>query len=193
LEIRGLSVSSGYVFNFDDDLDWQLHGASINADVNADFDREKIFWSKFRFFFNAANGEIRNSNHKLAKVENWEIGLGLLVGMNIFRAGETSINLGAGFGLGFGMMSVGVSDAGKEKWKPDCPTFAEIVEDFDGLTCWLETLDGTYTSKKFMGEIGFDFGPLTITPSFEWSFNARKQGQVMTDMFKVGVSAGVQF
>lgn len=194
MEIRGLSVQGGFNYQFSDDFKWQLTGSGIDLDLNADFDANRMFWAKFRTFFSAGSGAVKHNHQRLADVDDWQLGLGLLAGVRIYNDDGNSISFGAGFGMGFGMMDVHESDAGKVKWEPDCPDFAGIVEDPSELTCYLEKLDGMYTSKKFMAEMLFDFGPITLSPSFEVSFNSRKKGQVLAPtVYALGVSAGVNF
>lgn len=193
MEITGLSVQGGYEYSFDVSKEWKLQGSKFNIDLNTDIDADKMFWSKFRIFYSASSGTVKYGKEKLAELDGFEIGFGLLAGARVYQDEGFSIRAGVGFGMGFGMMSVNPTDHGKEKWDPKCPTFSEIVEDFSGLTCHLKGLDGSYTSKKFLAEVGIEMGPLTLTPSFEYSFNSKKKGQIITNLMKVGISAGVQF
>lgn len=192
MDIKGLSVQAGPSYEFDAGLDWQMPGAGIDIDLNADFDAGGMFWSKFRLFYNASSGIVKDEV-QLAEIQAFDIGFALLAGVRVFNDDHNSISLGVGYGMAFGLMSVGTTDAGKERWDPDCGGFDEIVADPNSITCFLEGMDGSYTSKKFLAEIGFDFGSITLTPSFEFSSNSHKKGQVITDLLKVGIAAGVDF
>lgn len=196
MDIKGLSMQGNWSYVTDDfgGTDWEMTGTGVNVDLNADFDAAGMFWSKFRLFYNAGSGTVKDEGIRLAGIDSWDIGFGLLAGVRVFNQDENSISVGAGFGMSFGMMSVGTTPAGDERWDAGCPDFNGIIEDPAGITCYLDSLDGSYTSKKFLAEAAFDFGPITLTPSFEWSINSQKKGQVMApNLYRFGIGAGVDF
>lgn len=195
MELRpvGWTLGAGFDVELNDNAEWFLTGYRVGAAFDVSIDRSKIFWARFRAWYSASTGTVENGE-KLATLDSWDIGIGILAGLRLYESGEQSISLFAGYGLGFGMMDVQTTEKGEEKWDPDCPTFAEVMEDPKQIKCWIEGMDGSFTSGKFLAEVAIDFGPLTATPFYEYSMNNTKRGRVMSDhLHKVGMMVGFEF
>lgn len=196
MEIKGLSARADLGFQLGStgsDENWQLMGSGVAVDIDTTFDEAKLFWGKFRIFFNTGSGEVRNGE-RLASVDDLNFGIGLLAGVNLISDPDYRISIGAGYGMGFGVMSVAQTDIGEDRWTPDCPSFAEITQEPEGINCYLKSLDGSYSNQKLMAEVGVDLGAVTFTPFFEWSLNSRKEGQILPgQMFRFGLAAGLDF
>lgn len=194
MEIRGLSARGDWAYITDDlgGTDWTLTGTGINADINADFN--KMFWGKFRLFYHAGSGSVREGGKQLAGVDYWNIGIATLLGVRFDLGSDVRITGGLGFGMGFGIMDISTTDKGDTKWDRDCGGFDDIIEDPTSITCFLEGMDGSFSSSKFLAETSLEWGPLFFTPSFEMSFNSVKDGQVLAKrLYRIGVGIGVRF
>lgn len=193
MEIRGLSARGDWAYITDDlgGVSWSLTGTGINADINADFN--KMFWGKFRLFYHAGAGSIKDRG-RLGSVDYWNIGIATLLGLRADLGNDLRLSFGAGYGMGFGMANISPTDKGDEKWDRDCGGFDDIIENPTSITCFLEGMDGSFSSSKFLAEASLEWGPLFFTPSFELSFNSVKAGQVLAKrLYRIGIGVGVRF
>lgn len=194
MEVRGLSARGDWAYLTDDiggNEEWELTGTGINADINADF--SKLFWGKFRLFYHAGAGAVEGK-WKLADASYFSVGLATLVGIRADLGSDLRLSFGLGYGMGFGIMDISATDKGDDKWDPDCGGFQEIVDDPNSITCFLKSMDGSFSSSKFLAEMALEWGPISISPNFEMSFNSVKDGQVLAKrLYRIGIGAGVKF
>lgn len=173
--------------------EWTLIGSGISIDLDASFDKDSMFWGKLRLFYNTAGGKVENGD-KLASIDDLNFGFGLLAGMNLVNEPDWKLSLGVGFGLGFGIMDVGLTDKGSEKLDPTCPTFNEIVEDPAGIKCYFDGMDGSYSNKRVMAEASFQYASVFLSPFFEWEINSKRSGQLIPEnLYRFGIKGGMKF
>lgn len=189
----GWTIGVGYGAETDTSGAWLAHGYRVAGALDVGIDRAAMFRARFRTWYGASTGTVDNGV-KLATTDGWEVGAGLLLGVRIAVNDTMGITPWVGYSLGFGVMDVQTTQAGDDKWRPDCPSFSEVMEEPTKIRCWLEGMDGTYTSGKFLAEVDLDFGAIVLTPFYEYSMNNAKRGRVLADgMHKVGVMVGVEF
>lgn len=193
MDIKGWTISGGGQYETDTSGDWTAAGYRVSVNLDGYFDDSQTLWGRFKASYAASRGKV-NDGHRLATTDGMDLSVGLELGLRVFSQGGKSITIFAGHGLGFGIMDVSATDRGTEKWAPDCPSFGEIMEDPSAITCWFKGMDGSYTSQKFLAEVAFDLGPITLTPFFEYSANSVKSGHVLPEsFFKTGMSVGLEF